>query len=428
MHSKLTKFLSAPNTKYWTKTLSKFLSAQLVIQALMALSGIIIIRTLSKEEYAYFTIANSLQSAMNLLSNSGIMIGLFSIGGRIWQDRDEMGKLIATVLKLRFFLALIIFPVITLILAWLLVNRGASINYTILIVVAILVELYFYFYVYIFQSTLKLNSLFNKIQQQEIIVQSTRLMLVVLAYASTLNVLIATWISTISSGINFWLLKKSSQRFFNCQVKSSKKYNVELFNLFRWRLPQDLFYIFQGQISIWIISIFGDTASIADVGALSRLAVLFSPFSAVVANIVTPNFARTNSLLDLRKKYIKLSAISLFLIFVFLVLICFYPKVFLWLLGSKYQNLTEVVFIFAISVCIGIINSVFLSVNIARGWVRESWVSIPITLITQVFLIFLIDMSQLQGVILFSLFSQIPETSVNLFMNLKGLFSFDTKT
>lgn len=80
MYSKLTRFLSAPNTKYWTKTLSKFLSVQVIVQALSFGSGILIIRTLSKDEYAYFSIANSLQATMNILADSGIGIALAAIG------------------------------------------------------------------------------------------------------------------------------------------------------------------------------------------------------------------------------------------------------------------------------------------------------------------------------------------------------------
>jgi len=163
----------------------------------MAVSGIIIIRTLSKEQYAYFTIANSLQATMNLLSNSGISIGLLAIGGRIWQDYYEMGKLVTTVLKLRFFLALLVVPIVTLVLVWLLINAGASISYAILIAIAVLIELFFYFYITVFQINLKLHSLFNKIQQQEIIVQFTRLSLIFIGYATVLNALIATCISTI---------------------------------------------------------------------------------------------------------------------------------------------------------------------------------------------------------------------------------------
>ena len=96
MYSRIIKFLSSPRTIYWAKTLSKFLSLQLVIQALNALSGILIVRTLSKQEYAYYTIANSLQSTMNILADNGISAGMMSIGGKIYTDDNQLAQLLNT--------------------------------------------------------------------------------------------------------------------------------------------------------------------------------------------------------------------------------------------------------------------------------------------------------------------------------------------
>jgi len=83
------------------------LSLQLVIQALNALSGILIVRTLSKQEYAYYTIANSLQSTMNILADSGISAGMMSIGGKIYTDDNQLAQLLNTGIRLRIYLGLI---------------------------------------------------------------------------------------------------------------------------------------------------------------------------------------------------------------------------------------------------------------------------------------------------------------------------------
>lgn len=81
-----------PKTFYWLKTLSKFVSVQLVVQVLGFASGILLIRTLDKQEYAYFTLANSMQGTMNVLANAGVGSALWAIGGKVWQDPYRFGQ------------------------------------------------------------------------------------------------------------------------------------------------------------------------------------------------------------------------------------------------------------------------------------------------------------------------------------------------
>ena len=79
---------------------------QAVVQVLGFFSGILIIRSLTQQEYAYFTIANTMQGTLNLLADIGISAGVISIGGRVWQEQHRFGQLINTGLHLRKRLAL----------------------------------------------------------------------------------------------------------------------------------------------------------------------------------------------------------------------------------------------------------------------------------------------------------------------------------
>src|SRR3982751_6448943 len=83
------------------RLVGNFALIQAVVQVIGFLSGILLVRTLSHEEYAFFTIANTMQGTLNLLADIGISVGLVSIGGRVWQDRHRFGQLINTALGLR---------------------------------------------------------------------------------------------------------------------------------------------------------------------------------------------------------------------------------------------------------------------------------------------------------------------------------------
>src|SRR5438477_11456978 len=123
------------------RIVGNFAFVQAVVQVISFLSGILLIRHLDQREYAYFTIANTMQGTLNVLADIGISIGLVSIGGRVWHDRHRFGQLVNTALGLRRRLGLLAALAVVPILYFLLVKNGASITYTALLIAAVLVGL-----------------------------------------------------------------------------------------------------------------------------------------------------------------------------------------------------------------------------------------------------------------------------------------------
>ena len=80
----------------WIRVLATLASLQFVVQLLNAVTGLMLVRWLPKEEYALFTIANSVQASLMLMSDMGLTVGLVSIGGQVWNDPPAFAKLIAS--------------------------------------------------------------------------------------------------------------------------------------------------------------------------------------------------------------------------------------------------------------------------------------------------------------------------------------------
>src|SRR6266852_245764 len=120
------------------KIVGNFAIVQAVVQIIGFLSGILLVRTLEQREYAYFTIANTMQGTINLLADIGISVGLVSIGGRVWQDRHRFGELINTGLGLRRKLAAVAAIILAPILYAMLAKNGASQIYILLLIVLVL--------------------------------------------------------------------------------------------------------------------------------------------------------------------------------------------------------------------------------------------------------------------------------------------------
>ncbi|MGZ4966754.1 MAG: hypothetical protein ACXV97_06225, partial [Chthoniobacterales bacterium] len=95
------------------RVVGSFAFVQAAVQAISFLSGILLVRHLEQREYAFFTIANTMQGTINVLADIGISIGLVSIGGRVWQDRHRFGELISTALHLRRQMGAIAIAIIT---------------------------------------------------------------------------------------------------------------------------------------------------------------------------------------------------------------------------------------------------------------------------------------------------------------------------
>ena len=72
---------------YHARVIGNLAAVQAVVQILGFVSGILVIRSLSQQEYAYFTIANTMQGTLNLLADIGISAAVISIGGRIWKEK-----------------------------------------------------------------------------------------------------------------------------------------------------------------------------------------------------------------------------------------------------------------------------------------------------------------------------------------------------
>ena len=78
--------------RYFWVFIGYFLS-QVGVQILNLLTGFAIVRNLSKDEYAIYTIINTLGPVLLILSDNGIGNSIMALGRQFWQDADKWGSL-----------------------------------------------------------------------------------------------------------------------------------------------------------------------------------------------------------------------------------------------------------------------------------------------------------------------------------------------
>jgi O-antigen/teichoic acid export membrane protein len=413
-----------PRLRYWIKTISQFISVQLLVQALSFTSGILLIRTLDQTEYAYFTIANTMQSTMNLLADTGIGISISAIGGKVWQDRYRFGQLINTAMQLRHCFAVISMTLVTPILLWMLVQNGAAVLLAILITVSVLFGVNFQITTGVMCVVPQLHSQIRRLQNLDLLVAFSRLALLGLAYLTFLNVLVAVTVSSIIAGLQHFILHRWVSQTIDITAPVSQDDRKFMLTTVKNVVPNAIFFCFQGQLNILLISIFGNTQHIAEVGALGRIGVIFYLINSIMKTIILPSFSRCQNPKTLHRRYFQ---IFLFFVFtgVFLIVITMlFTDKFLWVLGGHYSNLRRELVLMMVSTVTTSIVEVMSSMNHTKAWVEYAWLEIPMRILLQIFLLISLDISSVKGVILFNLLSNISPFLVNVMLTYRGFATY----
>lgn len=406
------------------RVVGNFALVQAIVQIIGFMSGILIVRTLEQRDYAYFTIANTMQGTINLLADIGISVGLVSIGGRIWQDRHRFGELINTALSLRKKLGALVVVAVTPIMYFMLVKNGASISYTALLIVVVLIGLGFQLSIGVLGVVPRLRADIGRIQVIDITAAVARLLALAGLLFVFLNAGIAVAVASAVSFLQYAMLRNYAAGVIDLDAPENAEDRHSIVRLIKHLAANSVFYCFQGQITIFLISFFARRAtSIAEVGALGRLAMIFSVLTNLLANVFVPAFARCQNKGKMRWLYgaiiggvvaFSLSIISGAWIF---------PDEFLFVLGSKYAHLHRELLLMVAGAVLSALTGTFWALNASKAWVSGAWLYIPLTLVTQIVLIPYTDFSSVAGVLIFNLLSAIPNLLLNIVMSYRGFRS-----
>ena len=406
------------------RRIGNYALVQAAVQLLAFTSGILLVRWLPQREYAYFTIANAMQATLMLLADIGISTGLISIGGRVWQDRHRFGELINTGLAVRRKLAIVAIVVVTPVLYAMLSKNGASSIDIVFLIALVLIGFSFQLSIDVFSVVPRLHSDIRRIQTIDFTCAVFRLLLILgLIYIfATAGLAIA--IATATFLLQYALLRSYAAKVVDLNAGENPEDRRDIMRLIKNLAASALFYCFQGQITVFLISFFGrQAASVAEVGALGRLAMIFTVLMNMMTNVFVPAFARSHQKRKLALLYLLIVGGVLLFSAAVLAGAAFFPDQFLFVLGSRYAHLhRELLLMVAVAVVSALSGTLWL-LNASKVWVTGSWFYIPLTLATQVGLIPFTDFSSVAGVLTFNLISLVPGLLVNLALGYRGFRS-----
>jgi O-antigen/teichoic acid export membrane protein len=402
-----------PKLFHWSKILGKFATVQLLVQMIGLASGILLVRWLSKTEYAFFTIANSMQGTMSLLADVGISGGLSAIGGRVWHDRYRFGQLINTALHLRRTLLIISVLAVTPLLFWLLHTNGAKPVYAIILTAILLAGIMLQVTNGVLVMIPRLQLHTGRLQKLDLMAAVARLGLILAVCLIWLNAATGVLAAVVAFAIQFWVLQRWAHQCVDTKAPMNEEDRQALWAIVKKQAPNDLYFCIQSQIMVWLISIFGNANNVAEVGALSRLAVIFAVINSTMTEVVLPRFARCQTAATLKRRYLQI--VSGFVVLgAFLVLLAtLFPTQFLMILGPKYMHLKSEVVLMVLSSAVGAVSGVMWSCNFSKGWIPPAFFVIPFGLSVQIFLLCILDISSVRGVLLMNVFLSLSAVLVS---------------
>jgi O-antigen/teichoic acid export membrane protein len=408
--------------KTWTLRLAEYGSVQIGVQALNAIAGLLIVRYLSKPEYALFAIVNSMQSTANLLADLGIGIGVRSIGGRVWQDRERFGQLLNTTISLRRMFAAVSMTVTLPIAAWMLWHNGADWLLTLALLGTVVLSIIPLLASTAWGTSAQLHGEYRRMQKLDLGNALLRCLAIGGLALIKLNVVLAAAVGTITSWTAMIFLRLWAREKINHTAPVNAEDKREMIRLSLKSLPNTIFFCFQGQITLLILTLVGNTKGIADVMALGRIAVLFTIFSVTFSNVLAPRFARCQDAVKLPNLYLLLVGGSSGLLFALSLIAWLLPGPFLWLLGPKYSSLeNELVWVVAAS-CVSMVGGVMWGLNSSKAWIHiQAYGYMPSIILCQVIAACLLDLRQFHDVLIFNLVSACAPLPVFAFDAVRGV-------
>jgi len=212
---------------------------------------------------------------------------------------------------------------------------------------------------------------------------------------------VASLSAAIPQWWNNWRLRRLADGHADWRGPGEVQVRKDLIKQVARFMPAAIYYALAGQLSVWLISIFGHTESVAAVGALGRLAMIFAVLGNAFGVLAIPRFARipAGEPALLSRRYWQSQAALLAAGAILVTAIAAFPGPVLAVLGPHYSELEREAAWMAASSIMSVLAGAAFSLGAVRGVIVPPWFAIPSCILMQVLLILLLPVETVAGVI-----------------------------
>ena len=345
-----------------------FLAGQGAVQLLSAIFGFVVVRSLAPEAYAQFSLALAFQNTATSLMDLGYAGTIIPLVGDRFENVQVVGSYVAAAKHHRDRIFLSFSPIVAVIFFFLGYRHHWSWSIQVLLVLSILIHLYFSGRVSYYSVPLVLRGQLNKLYVPQVVSGAFKCVApVLMAPLGALNAWTASMLNGGMQVFNSLKLRKTSRPYSSEPDKSDPVINHEMMRYVLPAIPAIVFWAFQSQISLYLITLLGKTNGMAQVAALGRLGQLFGILTAFNLIVIEPRIARLTRE-RLPTEYLRLVGVASLAGGLFTILSFRFPHYLLWFLGSQYQDLSSEVGWVVLAACINYIAGVIWIMNRGRRW------------------------------------------------------------
>ncbi len=358
---------------------------------------------------------------MVILADSGITQALLARAGAVATDRRRFSEAVQTAVGLRRRFQATALALGLPILVVLLRHYGVSWTTCALAAGAVAVALHGNVKQTVYSTVLYLQLRPIDVQRAAIAASAGRLLVTVAAW-----LLFPQWIAFlgISAAAIFaqgLLTERRARAHLDGEAGVSAADREAMMLAVRNQFLNGIYFAFQPQITVWILTVFGTVATVADVGALTRLTIAFGLVSAGFSGLALPRFARYHDPFVVRRRYVSLTLAMAAIGGAATGVAWLMPRQILWVVGPSYLHLSSELLWITVASAVSLVSAAVHQLNTARGWVRGIWLGVPATLLMQVLLAWFVDLGTVRGAILIQASAFAAPLLINARIGLRGM-------
>ncbi len=376
-----------------------------------ALAGLLVVRALSTEAYARYSLALAVLGAITLLADSGTTMGAMAQGGKVWRDPRRLGTVMEVARTLRVRFGLWAGGLAVPILAWLLRQHGAAAWEVAGWVVVVCALFVLNLQTSLLEVPLKLHQAL-RVTQGVAVGQS---MLRLGAVAAGVCLWPVGWVAALAGGLpqawGNWRLARAGEKLVasggeRLRAKGEEagateaerlEVRVSIMEVVRRALPGGIYYVVSQQAGLWFLSVGGTTLAVAQWGALSRIALLVGVVGALAQAVWVPRFARLADEGMLRAAFFSMLGYALLLCLPLAALAAVWPTGLLWLVGPAYAGLESSLRLAVLAAVLQTMGGVALQLVYGRGWLPSPVLGIGSAVAVQAVSVWLGNVRTLDG-------------------------------
>ena len=419
----LGSWLRSDNSRRRFRLILVYLTGQGLVQFINLLTGFLLLRWLTVDNYAQFIVAFTFQLTLGFLTDLGFSGTIIALVGPRGNDPAVVGSYIRSGRRLRNVMLFCLTPVMAVIYVHIARQHHWTALTSSLLFASVVASIYFSGMISYYGAPLLIRGRLSHYYRHQLTGAIFRILACGALYLTgLLSAWTTSWVNALGYLVIGWFYARESRPFAKLPEHPDPKTTRQMVQYVLPNLPSYIFFALQGQIALFLISFFGRTRNIAEVGALGRLGQLFLLLSGFNGTVIEPFMARLSEQRVLRS-YLTIALVATAICAPICCVGFFDPKLLLLLLGPKYASLRRETGWLILSSCVGYLAGALWIMAAARRWIywTTTWTTITLTLTTQILFVWRIKVDTTMNAILFGLATSLAYLVAALFNGVYGM-------